>query len=71
MRNGLSAHIDRIHNMMTRANREDGFWGEAIAESFSLENLYEEVEHEMDAIVPHDCLRCKQCKCKKDHDIRI
>lgn len=48
MRNGLSGHIDRIHNMMTRANHEDGFWNEACSESYSLENLYKEVEQEME-----------------------
>jgi hypothetical protein len=60
---GLSRHIDKIHAMMQRANRDDGWIDEAFSQSYSLEDLSGEILDEMES--DKNCKKCKDCKCVK------
>ena len=60
---GLSRHIDKIHAMMQRANRDDGWINEAFSQSYSLEDLSGEILDEIEK-ADTDCKKCKDCKCK-------
>jgi hypothetical protein len=45
---GLSRHIDKIHAMMQRANRDDSWINDAFSQSYSLEDLSGEIVGEME-----------------------
>jgi hypothetical protein len=48
IRLGLSRHIDKIHTMMQRANRDDHWKSTACPKSYSLERLTDEIIEEME-----------------------